>query len=110
MTSKKVLVEHEDDSFPVSIASGQSESKAIKEKIGAQLALPSTDLVLKIQSEEWGGRWVNVGDHDVILDKAVLKVLIRSAKVCWQCYKLSTFCLPLSCLVAGESMYYYNYY
>ena len=38
--------------FPVSISSGQSKSKAVKEKIGAQLALPSTDLVLKMQSEE----------------------------------------------------------
>ena len=60
-------------------------------------------LLVKAIKEKIGGRWVNIGDHD----KAVLKVLIRS---CWQWYKLSTLCLPLSCLVAGESMYYYNYY
>ena len=91
-TYKKVLVEHDDDSFPVSFVSGESESKAIKEKVAAQLALPSTDLILKIQSEELGGRWVNIGEGDIIPDKAV----IRPAKVCWQWDKLCTFCSLLS--------------
>ena len=38
--------------------------------------------ILKIQSEEWEGRWINVCEGDIIPDKAVLQAVIRPAKVC----------------------------
>ena len=34
-----------------------------------QLAVSPADLVLRIQSDEWGGRWVNIGQSEIIPDK-----------------------------------------
>ena len=83
--TKKVLVEFEDDAIPVSFVSGGemgSDYKAATEAAALQLSVLPSDLVLKIESEEWGGRWVNVCEDDIIPDKAVLKATLRkSAKV-----------------------------
>lgn len=89
IVTKMILVEHEEDSVPVSFT---SDFKAAREAAAVQLSVPPTDLVLKIQSKEWGGRcrWINVCETDVIPDKAILRVVLRkSAKVWFN----SHFCL-----------------
>ena len=84
--AKKILVEHEDDTVPVSfISRGDmgSDYKAATEAAATELAVSPTDLVLKMQSEEWGGRWVNVCKNDVIPDKAVLQAVLRKSAKVW---------------------------
>lgn len=84
-TTKKVLVEHDEDTIPINFVSGEgvgSDFKAVTEAAAIQLDVSPADLVLKIQSDEWGGRWINIGENDVIPDKAILQAVIRkSAKV-----------------------------
>ena len=84
--SKKVLVEFEDDAIPVSFVSGGemgSDCKAVTEAAAIQLSVSAADLVLKMQSEEWGGRWINVCENDNIPDKAVLKAAVRKSVKVW---------------------------
>ena len=60
--TKKVLVEHQEDTIQVRFVSGgdmRSDYEAVTEAAATQL---TTDLVLKIQSEEWGGEG-KVGQH-----------------------------------------------
>ena len=71
--TKTVLVEHEGDTVPVSFVSGGdmgSDFKAVTEAAAIQLAVSPADLVLKIQSDKWGGRWVNSG-------QSILRAVIR---------------------------------
>ena len=49
-----------------------SDFKAVTEAAAIQLAVSPADLVLKIQSDEWGGRWVNIGQSEIIPDKTIL--------------------------------------
>ena len=82
--TKKVLVQHEEDTVPVTFMSGGdmgSDYKAATQAVATWLTVPPTDLVLKIQSEEWGGMWVNVGESDIIPDKAILQAVLRKSKV-----------------------------
>ena len=75
--TKKVLVEYEENTIPVSFVSGKdmgSDYEAVTEAATTQLTVSPTDLVLKIQSEEWGGRWVNIGENDIIPDKLYCKL------------------------------------
>ena len=57
-----------------------SDCKAAMDASAAQLGVAPTDLVLKIQSEEWGGRWLNVCNNDVIPDKAILQAVLRKVR------------------------------
>lgn len=81
--TKRVLVELEEDSIRVAFVSGDNSSdcKAVTQALADQLHVEAKDLVLKVQSDEWGGRWVNVCDDDVIPDKTVLKATLRTSKV-----------------------------
>ena len=80
--TKKVLVEFGEDSIRVDFVSGvDSDCKAVSQVLADQLHVEAKDLVLKVQSDDWGGRWVNVCDDDVIPDKTVLKAILRSSKV-----------------------------
>ena len=53
--------------------------KAVIEAAAIQLAVSPADLVLKIQSDEWGGRWVNIGQSEIIPDKTILRAVIRKS-------------------------------
>ena len=116
--TKKVLVEHEEDTVPVSFVSGGgmgSDYEAVTEAAATQLTVSPTDLVLKIQSEEWGGRWVNIGENDIILEKAILQAVIRkSAKVMFKILMLSFAVQSLFIFNVEESRswddkHYYDY-
>ena len=54
-----------------------SDYKTATEAAKFQLSVPPGDLVLKIDSEEQGGQWVNVCEDDIIPDKAVLKAALK---------------------------------
>ena len=102
--TKKILVELEDDAVPVSFVSGGdvgSDNEAATEAAATQLDVPPTDLVLKIQNEEWGGRWVNVCKNDVIPDKAILQAVLRKSAKVWLyatsfCSSLTVFFIKLT--------------
>lgn len=84
MASKKVLVEIGDDSYQISISCDNetnSDLEAVQEAVAALVQVEPQELIVKIESEEWGGRWVNLSDLDIFPDKAVLKATIRPAKV-----------------------------
>lgn len=87
--TKRVLIEVEEDSIRVGFVSGggDSDCTAITLELADQLHVDAEDIVLKVQSDDWGGRWVNVRDDDVIPDKTVLKAILRSSKV----YGISKF-------------------
>ena len=85
--TKKVLVEHEEDTVHVSFVSGgdMGDFKAVTEAAAIQLAVSPADLVLKIQSDKWGGRWVNIGQNEIIPNKTILRAVIRkSTKVVYK--------------------------
>lgn len=77
--TKKVLVELGEDSLPVSFVSGfVTDYESAKEAIAIKAKVDAKDLVLKVKSEEFGGRWVNLDEGDSIEDKSVL---VRTSKV-----------------------------
>ena len=79
---KKVLVELGDDSLPVSFLSGiVSDYESVKESIAIKAGVAAHELILKVKSEEFGGRWVNLSEEDEIADKSVIKCVIRTSKV-----------------------------
>ena len=95
--TKKILVEFEDDTVPVNFVSGGDvgcDCKAATEAAATALDVPCTELILKMQSEEWGGRWVNVHKDDVIPDKAILQAVLRKSAKVW-CIALC-FCTSLT--------------
>lgn len=48
------MVEHEEDTIEVSFVSGASGYQAAMEAVAAKLEVDPSDLVLKMQSEDWG--------------------------------------------------------
>ena len=79
---KKVLVELGDDSLPVSFLSRiVSDYESVRESIAIKTRTDPGDLVLKVKSEEFGGRWVNLSEEDEIADKSGIKCVIRTSKV-----------------------------
>lgn len=82
VVTKKVLVELGEDSLPVSFASGfVSDYESVKEAIAIKAQVDAKDLVLKVKSEEFGRRWVNLDEGDSIEDKVVIMCIVRTAKV-----------------------------
>ena len=80
--TKKVLVELGDDSLPVSFMSGVvSDYESVRESTAMKAGVDADDLVLKVKSEEFGGRWVNLSEEDTIADKSVIMCVIRTSKV-----------------------------
>ena len=81
--TKKVLVELGDDSLLVSFTSGLvSDYESLKESIAAKTMLDVDDLVVKVKSEEFGGKWVNLTKEDAVPDKSVVMCVVRTSKVC----------------------------
>lgn len=80
---KKVLVELGDDSLPVSFVSGAvSDYQSVRESIAIKAGVDADDLILKVKSEEFGGRWVNLTEEDAVPDKSVIMCVVRTSKVC----------------------------
>ena len=80
--TKKVLVELGDDSIPVSFMSGVvSDYESVRESIAFKARVDADDLVLKVKSDEFGGRWVNLSEEDAIADKSVIMCVIRTSMV-----------------------------
>ena len=71
-----------DDTLPVSFLSGiVSDYESMRESIAIKTRTDPDDLVLKVKSEEFGGRWVNLSEEDEITDKSVIKCVIMTSKV-----------------------------
>ena len=80
--TKKVLVELGDDSLPVSFTSGfGSDYESLRESVAINVGVQAEHVILKVKSDEFGGRWVNLTDEDEIADKSVVMCLLRSPKV-----------------------------
>ena len=100
--TKKVLVELGEDSLPVSFVAGfVSNYESAKEAIAIKAKVDAKDLVLKVKSEEFGGRWVNLDEGDSIEDKSVIMCIVRTSKVWSVCtvslkVKVWWICLPIS--------------
>ena len=94
VTTKKVLVELGEDSLPVSFASGfVSDYESVRESIAIKAKVDAKDMVLKVKSEEFKGRWVNLDEGDSIEDKSVIMCIVRTSKVC----SVSTISLKVKC-------------
>ena len=77
-----MLVELGEDSLPVSFVSGfVSDYESVKESIAIKFKVDAKDLVLKVKSEELGGRWVNLDEGESIEDKSVIMCIVRTSKV-----------------------------
>ena len=80
---KKVL-EFFEDTYEVSFLSQPEASDLLSLKRAAASAIGSIspeELVLRVESDEWGGRLVNVGEKDTIKDRTILKASIQKAQV-----------------------------
>ena len=78
--AKKVLVELGDDSLLVSFTSGLvSDYESLKESIAAKTMLDVDDLVVKVKSEEFGGKWVNLTKENAVPDKSVVMCVVRTS-------------------------------
>ena len=53
------------------------------ESIAIKAGVDADDLILKVKSEEFGGRWVNLTEEDAVPDKSVIMCFVRTSKVCW---------------------------
>ena len=53
----------------------------MKEAIAIKAKVDAKDLVLKVKSEEFGGRWVNLDEGDSVEDKGVIMCVVRTSKV-----------------------------
>ena len=81
--TEKVLMEPGDDSLPVSFTSGLvSDYESLRESIAAKAMLDADYLVVKVKSEEFGGKWVNLTKEDAVPDKSVIMCVVRTSKVC----------------------------
>lgn len=81
---KKVLIEFSEDTYEVSFLSQPEASDLLSLKRAAASAIGSIspeELVLRVESDEWGGRLVNVGEKDTIKDRTILKASIQKAQV-----------------------------
>lgn len=76
MAVRKVLIDIGQDSHELVLKNGDGVPK-LTQAIASLMKARADQVVLKIQREEWGGRWVNLCADEEIEDKTILKAFIR---------------------------------
>ena len=78
MSSKKVLAMFKGHSRPVSFTSGGLEElKGAVASAFQEYSLEGKRFFLKLESQEWGGKFIDIGPEDDIPDKAVIEIHVR---------------------------------